>query len=208
MGKKMMKILIGTLIHISKDYAMERWLENVSKLQQKYPADFLMVDNSPGTGYVEKLKSYCKKYGIKKYKIKHIEVSQGMIGDEVQERIAKAQEIIRQEVLSKDYDAWWSWESDIILPTNSLGKLIGMIRGGIMVVVHNSWMRRHPGHPDFDMGCTLISREALKKCAFLPEPGSSYWQGEDDLYKLRVLEGGGSFAEVVGLIEPIYHLAE
>ena len=41
-----MKILIGTPIHEVKDYAMERWLENVAKLQEVTPCDLLLVDNS------------------------------------------------------------------------------------------------------------------------------------------------------------------
>jgi len=55
-----MKILIGAPIHECKDYCMERWLKNVSKME--YPADLLLVDNSPGLTYVEQVKDYCKKY--------------------------------------------------------------------------------------------------------------------------------------------------
>ena len=50
-----MKILIGTPIHECKDYCMERWLKNVSKME--YPADLLLVDNSPGLTYVEQVKN-------------------------------------------------------------------------------------------------------------------------------------------------------
>ncbi len=178
----------------------------MAKLQAVYPADLLLVDNSPGLEYVEKVKLYCSKFKIRNYTIKHIEVGQGIIGDEVQERIAKAQEIIRQEVLAKDYDAWFSWESDILLPINALDKLIAMLKGGIMVVVHNSWVRENPADLDFDMGCTLISRECLEKYGFLPKDSLDFWQGENDLYTIRVLKGGGSYAEVEGLIKPIYHL--
>ena len=41
---------------------MQKWLENVAKVQKQYPADLLLVDNSPGLGYVEQLKRYCAKY--------------------------------------------------------------------------------------------------------------------------------------------------
>src|SRR3989344_9317605 len=110
-----MKILIGTPIHISKDYCMEKWLENVSKLE--YPADFMMVDNSPvldpvrsktsakggssadqafqavrtsnGIDYVEKVKKYCAKYGITNYKIEHLELPPEQ---EVHERVAGSRE--------------------------------------------------------------------------------------------------------------------
>src|SRR3989344_1033770 len=101
-----MKVLIGTPINEVKDYAMERWLENVAKLQKVYPADLLMVDNSPGLEYVAKVKEYCAKYGIINYKIEHLEIGQWQPSAE---KIGRSREIIRQEFLSRDYEAWFSW---------------------------------------------------------------------------------------------------
>lgn len=201
-----MKILIGTPIHEVKDYAMERWLQNVSKLE--YSADLFLVDNSPTPRYVEQVKKYCSKYNIKKYTITHIDFDQGMTDSIKEKRIERCWEVIRQEVLVKNYDAWFSWECDQIIPTDSLDKLIGLIRGGIMVVVHNSWMREYPHWFNFDMGLTLVTRECLEKHGFLPKKNSEHWQDEDEFYKIRVLKGGGNYAEVKGLIGPIYHLAE
>src|SRR3989344_4069835 len=107
-----MRVLIGTPIHISKDYCMERWLENVSQLT--YPADLFLVDNSPGLGYVEKVKGYCTKYKIMNYKIEHLEINQ-KLGPDI--RIEVSQETIRHYVLTHNYDAWFSWECDQIIPT-------------------------------------------------------------------------------------------
>src|SRR3990172_13367128 len=101
------KALIGTPIHECKDYSIQRWLQNVAKLQAKSPADLLLVDNSPGFDYVEKVKGYCKKYKIKNYKIKHLEINQNQ---PVPERIGRSREIVRQEILANDYGAWFSWE--------------------------------------------------------------------------------------------------
>ncbi|MBI2038636.1 MAG: methyltransferase domain-containing protein, partial [Candidatus Nealsonbacteria bacterium] len=70
--KSKLKILAGTPIHIN--YPAEKWLERISRL--KYPVDLLMVDSSPTLDYVEKVKGYCAKYGIKNYKIKHLEIGQ------------------------------------------------------------------------------------------------------------------------------------
>lgn len=196
-----MKILIGTPIHQIKDYSMERWLESVSKLLKSYPADLLLVDNSPTPYYIEQVKKYCKKYEIRKYKLIHIDCDQGMTKDIQDRRIEKSQEFIRQEVLSGDYDAWFSWECDQLIPTNALGKLVKLIKiGNIMVIAHNSWARNYSTHSNFDMGCTLITRQCLKKYGFLQK------EGKHDFYKIRVLEGGGNFVEVRGLISPIYHL--
>lgn len=52
MVSKKPKVLIGTAVHEKKDYSLKRWLDNVPKL--KYPADILIVDNTPGLKYVEK----------------------------------------------------------------------------------------------------------------------------------------------------------
>jgi len=86
----MLKVLIGTPIHICKDYAMERWLENVSKLS--YPANLLMIDNSPNPDYIERVREYCEKYNIKNYKIEHLALDQKLSSDM---RINVAQEVLR-----------------------------------------------------------------------------------------------------------------
>lgn len=197
-----MKVLIGTPIHEVKDYAMERWLENVAKL--KYPADLLLVDNSPSADYVEKVRGYCAKYGIKNYKIDHLEINQGL---HPEVRIERSEEIIRQEVLSRDYDAWFSWECDQIIPTNALDKLIRLMQAGdFMMVVHNSWDRQEPSAFNTDMGITLIKRECLEKHGFLPQDGSERWHGPEAWFKERVLRSGGNYIDVYGIIKPIYHL--
>ena len=153
-NKVNMKILIGTPIHQVKDYCMERWLKNVAKLLEVYPADFLMVDNSPSLDYVEKVKKYCKKLGVKNYKIEHIEVRQENGEDE---RIGRSREVIRQNVLSKDIDAWFSWECDQIIPTKSLDKLIAIMRGGnFMLVAHGSPGRVVQTEAIAAFGITLI----------------------------------------------------
>lgn len=209
-----MKILIGTPIHISKDYAMERWLENVSKLE--YPADLLLVDNSPGLLYVEKVKRYCKKYGVINYKIEHFEFKQGMDMITKDERIEMAQEIIRRELLSKDYDAWFSWECDQIIPTNALDELIKIMKAGnFMMVIHNSWERKTSDQPLADFGVALISRECLEKYGLLlqwvSKDGYSNMtdkqkDGDESWFKKRVFKCGGNYTEVYGVINPIYHL--
>ena len=80
-----MKILIGTPVHQSKDYAMDRWMASVSKFD--YPFNLLLVDNSDQLDYVKKLHGYCQRYGITNYAIKHIAVDSDAILDE---RLARA----------------------------------------------------------------------------------------------------------------------
>ena len=186
---------------------MERWLENVSKLE--YPADFMMVDNSPGTGYMEKVKGYCAKYGIKNYKIEHLELPPEQ---EVFERVARSREIIRQEILSRGYGAWFSWECDQLIPTNSLGKLVKIIKSGNFLIVEvNSWAREAPNEPNTDGGVALFKRELLEKHSFIlkfgtgPDMPNTWEQGEAWFRKQAVKDGHG-YIKVYGVISPIYHL--
>lgn len=204
-----MKILIGTPIHEVKDYCMERWLENVAKLQLEYPADLLMVDNSSGFEYVEKVKKYCTKYGVKNYKIEHLELplEQGVF-----ERVARSREIIRQEILSHNYDAWFSWECDQLIPINSLRKLVGIIKSGNFEIVEvNSWGREFPDDPNTDGGVALFKRELLEKHSFILDPKvfsnvSSVWESGEARFREQAVKDGSGYIRVYGVITPIYHL--
>ena len=205
-----MKVLIGTPIHEVKDYSMERWLENVSKLE--HPADLLLVDNSPGLDYVKKVKGYCVKYGIKKYEIKHLELPPEQ---QVFERVARSREVIRQYVLISDYDAWFSWESDQLIPNNSLDVLIKIMESeNFQIASHDTWTREDPDLPlDELFGTTLIKREALKKHGFILEFGTDpempdTWELSEKWFRKRVLRDGGSSIEAEGVLKPTYHLSE
>jgi len=198
-----MKTLIGTPIHICKDYSMERWLDNVAKLQKVSPADLLLVDNSPGTEYVEKVRGYCEKYGVQNYRIEHLEISQE-VG--IYMRVELSQEMIRKEMLSSNYDMWFSWECDQIIPTDALDKLVQIMKiENCMMVIHNSWARWNPDILNTNMGCTLIKRECLEKYGFLPYISNIDPENEI-IFKERVLKGGDNYIEVYGIITPIVHL--
>lgn len=214
----MLKILIGTPIHVCKDYSMERWLKSVSQVRAEYPADLLLVDNSPGHDYVEKTKGYCKKYGITDYKIKHLEIPQGdetgkSIAEQEHERIALSREMIRQEFLASDYDAYFFWENDILIPADSLGKLVQLMQAeDFMVVVHNCWIRSIPGRPNFDYGLVLFSRKCLEKYNFLLEGSDpempACWYEAEPWFRRRLDKDRCTYTEVYGLIEPVHHLDE
>lgn len=201
-----MNVLIGTPVHEVKDYCMERWLENVSKLQ--YPTKLLLVDNSGGLDYLKKLEGYCKKFGLTNYEIKHLEINQNQ---PPAERIGRSREIIRQEILKDGFDAWFSWECDQIIPTNSLDKLANIMNeGNFTMVSHNSWVREIPGEPGASFGCALIRRDSLKKYGFILEgpDAPDCWAGGETWFKKRLLKGGDNYIEVYGIIDPIYHLKE
>lgn len=211
-----MKVLIGTPIHISKDYCIERWLKNVAELRKVHKTDFIMVDNSPDLSYVEKVKGYCKKIGMGGYTIKHPNIPQGKsvnknTDEQIHERVANCQEIIRQFVLSKDYDVWFSWECDQIIPTDGLDKLLKIMASGKYIMVnHNIWDKNVPGAFCFDWGLTLVKREYLQKYGFLleygtdPEPDT--WYNAEAWYRKRLKRDNAPFIDMVGVIDPVLHL--
>lgn len=205
-----MKILIGTPIHFVKEYSMRQWLENVANLQKKYPTDLLAVDNSIGPTYVETVKKYCQEFRVQNFKIVHIELPPEQ---RVFERVNRAREIIRKEVLEGGYDAWFSWECDQIIPVDALDKLVQIMElGKFSIVNHNGWGREEPENVNTDFGVSLIDRASLEKYSFIlekfgrPPDLPSSWEVGEVWFKTRVLRGGGSFVEVMGAIAPIYHL--
>ncbi len=204
-----MKVLIGTPIHESKDYCMQRWLENVANLQKESPANLLLVDNSPDTKYMKKMKGYCNKIGLTDYRIEHITLPPEQKNFE---RLARSREIIRQYVLKNEYDAWFSWESDQIIPTHALGTLVKIIQSGnFMIVSHNNWTRQNPDMPNFDFGVSLITRKALEKYRFVLKFGTDpdmpdTYEPSEAWFRKQVIRGGDSFLEIDGILKPIYHL--
>lgn len=202
-----MKILIGTPIHQSKDYSMERWLESVSKLE--YPADLLLIDNSPGLDYVEKVKGYCQKYGLINYKLVHIDARQEQMY--IEERLAASREIIRREVLDKNYDAWFSFECDILAPPHTLTKMVDLI-GDYSIVRHCYPSRGSLGGFNQELGITLVKRAVLERYGFgygLVDPiNPNTMYGSDVWFIIQIDRSHDQKDKVVsGVIKPIYHLS-
>lgn len=204
-----MKILIGTPIHESKDYCMERWISSLSKLE--YPHDLLIVDNSDNTKYVDKVHGYCKKYKVTNYKLVHIDIDPDATLDE---KLAQSREIIRREVLAKNYDAWFSLECDIIAPADSLTKLVNLINDYWMVR-HTYPARDDPKGINKELGITLVKHGTLEKYGFLNgyglvdplQPKSRY---SNDVWFIVQIERdtNGKTMIISGIIKPIYHLAK
>ncbi len=199
-----MKILIGTPVHESKDYALEKWLENVVKLRQIYPTDFLMVDSSKDTGYVKKIKKRCQKIGIKNYKLEHIVIGQWQPWAE---KTGRSWEVIRENLLAHNYDAWFSWECDIIIPTNTLNTLIKIMKSGNYSMVNANALRMdQPVVTETNISSCLIKRDVIEKYTFMLTPPENCWAGGEERFKKKVLAGGGSYLELYGTIKPVIHL--
>jgi hypothetical protein len=203
-----MKVLIGTPIHEIKDYCMHEWLKNVAEVIKITPAQLLLVDNSPDLSYIEKVKEYCHKAGIENFEIIHIDVHQENGRDE---RIGRSREVIRQYLLNNDYDAWFSWESDQIVPQNTLETLVKIMKAGNYSMIHpNAWSRENPSEPEASFGVCLIGRDVLEKYGFLLEYPNmpNCWYGGEVWFKKQVIKGGNSYIEIYGIIKPILHLNE
>jgi len=208
-GHKDLRILVGTPVHECKDYAMERWLRSVSKLN--YPYDLLLVDNSDNLEYIDKLRKYCKKYGVSNYKLVHIDVGRNAILDE---RLASSREVIRKEVLDKGYDGWFSLECDIITPPDALSKLVNLI-DDYWVVSHVYPSRADSHQINEQLGVTLVKRPVLEKYTFINGYGfvnpllPDCWYGNDVWFIRRIdISSRGKHINVGGIIKPIYHLSE
>ncbi len=204
-----MQILTAAPVHEAKDYAMERWLRAVAKLD--YQSDLLLVDNSPGTKYVKKLREYCQKNKIKKFKIIHLELPSEI---NKEERLGEAREAIRQEVLKNNYDAWFSLECDIIVPPDTLRKLVNLFDNYDMVG-HTYPTRGNPSLTNAELGIALIKGEVLKKYNFSRAYGfvnpklPHHWYGNDVWFLRRIdLNPQGKRLNVSGIIKPIYHLSK
>lgn len=202
-----MRVLIGTPVNEVKDYSMERWFKNVTEL--KHPAELMLVDNSPNFDYMEKVKKYCQDFGIKKYKLIHLQTEPGIHSDR---KVEQAQELIRQEVLMNNHDAWFSWECDQIIPPDALDKLVKVMQDGdFSMVNHNGWSRGHPDIVNTNFGVSLLRRDILEKFSFLMQFGDdpkmfTGWTAGEYWFKNQALKAGFKFSEVEGLISPIYHL--
>lgn len=202
----MMKVLIGTPIHESKHYCIHQWFASVAQLLKISPARILLVDNSPDLSYVAILKKLCNKYGITDYDITHIHVEQENGRDE---RIGRSREVIRQYVLHYGYDAWFSWESDQLIPAHTLKILSDIMESGNYSMIHpNTWSRENPSEPEANFGACLISRKELVKYGFLLEYPNmpKCWYGGETWFKKQVIKGGGSYIEIYGTIKPILHI--
>lgn len=191
---------------------MQRWLNSISKLD--YPANLLMVDNSPDANYIERVKKYCRKYGVKNYEIVHIDVPSIIID----EKLAQSREVIRQKVLNEEYEAWFSLECDVVVPSNALTKLVEQEKK-----YKKYWMISHtypsrtgkPGQFNAEFGCSLIKRKALEKFGFINQYGNcdplattqnSY--GNDVWYIVRLRRANNKYIAIENIIKPIYHLNE
>jgi len=205
-----MNILIGTPIRDIKEYSMRRWLKSVSALAMPR-GTLLMVDNSDTPDFSKRVHEYCKEIGFTRYELIHLE---DMGGLESEARLAAAREKIREVLLAGKYTHWFSWECDIILPSDTLEKLQRFI--DIDLVHHNYPSRDNDQIVAGGIGCSLISREIMKQFSMIegggygmcdPDMPNCYHGNESWLF-VRAYRAGFSSLHLSQYLKNVEHLAK
>jgi hypothetical protein len=209
-----MKILIGAPIHESKDYCLRDWIMRL----RPFDADLFLVDNSPDPRHCEKVIGYIHEAGITRASMNWLDIRHDPSADEKRKRaegtyrISLAREEIRKKILEGGYDAWFSLESDVFVPSNAIKELLRFIFK--FHAVHHSYPFRQPEWAGLNaqgFGCSLIQREALEKFGFADAYGNvdplvpDCWQGPEAWFNYRVLRNGWRVCDLHGVIKGIEH---
>jgi len=118
------------------------------------------------------------------------------------ERLGRSRETIRQKVLNNNYNAWFSWECDQILPKDTLTKLVEIMKAGDFAVISNLDQSEFSGkpldNPIDSFGSALVNRKALEKYGFLLEYPNmpDCWYKGGKWFKKQVIKSGGKYLEV------------
>jgi len=124
---KLPKVLIFTITYEGKEYVREEFMDNMSKLS--YPKSsyrHIIIDNSPTLDYYNKLVSL---YGTEN--VFHTER-----GANSREALARSQNVARKIAEVDGYDYLMSIESDILVPSNIVQKLLGRAKDVITALYH------------------------------------------------------------------------
>lgn len=117
------RILIGCPTHVSKRYALEKYIAGLHAI--RYPnIDIAIVDNSPDPIYVQEIESFARKW--EKIHPRHTfrVIHHPSTHPRVRGRIVESRNILRELVLKGNYDYFLSLEQDIVLPENGLERLL------------------------------------------------------------------------------------
>jgi hypothetical protein len=146
---KQPKILVACPTHEVKDYAMQRWIDNIKSFT--YPNfEVLVVDNSPNGEMITK-------YGDQ---VPMIQLDVTDIEDLMVTRINRSMELIRQHFLAGDYTHWLDIEIDVI-PQPDVIEVLSGYKGDW---ISHAYPTRGAtdGSVQQGIGCSLLSRRLLE----------------------------------------------
>jgi len=208
-----MKILMGTPTHDSKRYCMKEWLDSVKamKVPIRNSLDYLIADNSDTESYSAEMHEYCQHIGLR---ATVTWLQEPMTDKEDEYRRMKSRELVRTELLKKDYDVWLSWECDIIAPPDTLKIMLPYLKTfDSLSLTYPS--RTEPMDIVGGIGFTLAKRKLLEKFSFLdgggyaqcnPDRPGCYYSG-DSWFMQRCMAAGHKHAEFINLIA-VDHIGE
>ena len=191
----MVKILVGCPTSDRKKYCLKEYIESVKSLS--FPSyDILIVDNSETDEYYKEIK-------------KELPCVKSRFYESARKSIVESRNIIREKILTGDYDYFLSLEQDVIPPKDIIKKLLKtgkkVISGLYFYIVDSelvpmAWQRYDEKNgvrlklEDVEenklievitagLGCCLIHRSVLEKVKFRyveeREPFDDVWFCED-----------------------------
>lgn len=142
------KVLVGCPASDYKEYCLDEYAEAVKNLD--YPNyEILLIDNSKTNDYSKKLKE------------KNLPAEKSEWFEGAMDRIITSRNILRQKVLDKDYDYFFSLEQDVIPPKDTLKKLVKQNKKIISAVYFNPKQGKY-------IPLLAINR-GLLKLSYIPE---------------------------------------
>ncbi len=172
------KILVGCPQHECKEYAFQRWIDNVKALT--YPNyDVMVVDNSPTLDFYNRWK-----YDVL---MSHIDVNDGP-----EKRINWSMEELRKHFIEGDYVNWLNIESDVIPPHDVIEQMLAWDQGTDWLT-HAYPMRGSTKEAEQGIGCSLFSRRLMEAFCFY-NAGGNYsadgwlWAQVKEDRRFRVME--------------------
>lgn len=152
---KLPKILVACPNHIVKEYAFQRWIDNVKSLT--YPnIDILVVDNSPNSS------DFMNRY---KSQIPMIHIDTQGVEDLVVLRLNLSYEAIRLAFLAGDYGRLMIIESDIIPPLDIIEKMLSLGKDTDWIS-HAYPVRDGSVDAEQGIGCSMFTRKLMEKNNF------------------------------------------
>lgn len=165
------KVFLAIYTHEVKEYCDEQFFKNISMLSSMVDT-VSIVDNSPTTSYLERIKSLCESYNIKA-SFHHEKVENSPY--RFQNSVLQSVNYLRDEFLKTDYDYFLIIESDVIPPLTAIKRLVASMNYnpdyGIIGAVY------YHGIHEFDTkslveedcvfsGCSMYRRELLEEVPF------------------------------------------
>jgi len=107
----MKKILVGSPVNEMYDYCLEEYLKAIKSFTYKNH-DVLLVDNSKGNNFYNKLKSM------------HIPVIKGNYFKEPRDRMIHSRNLLRQKAIDGSYDFFLNIDQDVIPPKDIIERML------------------------------------------------------------------------------------